>query len=299
MEELSALQELYVDDMTQPQPCYLDPLYRGLAENLHLEIKHHDVQYLLSPTYAVLHPAIHPALMDDFIANHRQVLDLLKPLLIRNLLAYSFLVERHSYYLQQNHLLMIARIKERDANNYRYEIRYYTNAPDDLVPRYSDKIYIGRDFVNLRHIKRPKSGLEDHIQSLLFEIEALNEKATQKLHQRTAGIDNFLGDIESIGDEFLEHGMTYLESLPLSFVLEESHDRELLVDFLRNARHLKHFLVEIDSDLEELTQVLRLHDELDFARYVIKFRTDVQNLTELINVKVIARGIEALQTLPQ
>lgn len=297
MEELAALRDLRIDDLPPPTPCCLDPLYELLVEQLHFEIKHDGIQYLLSPDYQVLHPARHPPEVDQFVTSHRDVLDRLKPLLVHNLLAYSFLVETHSYYLQQNQGLIIARIKERDANSSHYEIRYYTNAPADLVSRYSDKIYIGRDFVRLGKFKRPKCGLEDHVQSLLFEIEDLKEKATLKLHNRTAGIDNYLGDIETIGDEFLEHGLTYLGSLPTRFVFEESDNRDLIISFLRNGRYLKHFLVEIEADLDELTQVLRNSDEQDFARYVVKFSTDVRNLIELFNVQVIARGVQALRAM--
>ena len=294
MDELSALRDVRPEDLAPIEPSSLDPLYRSVLDNLHLEIRHEDVQYLISPTFEVIHPAICPVAVSDFVKQQRPMLEQLRPFLIHNLLAYSFLVETQSYYLQQNRGLMIARIKERDANAMRFEVLYYTNTPAEVVSHYSDKIYLGRDFVRLSRFLRPKGGLGDHIQSLLFEIEALKEMANLKLHEHSDGVDTCLADIESIGDEFIEHGMTYLESLPASFVFEDSHDKGLLTGFLANARRLKHFLIEIDSDLEELSMVLRERDEPDFRRYVVKFRSDIHNLIELFNVKLIAAALDKL-----
>jgi len=60
-------------------------------------------------------------------------------------------------------------------------------------------------------------------------------------------------------------------------------------------RILKHRLLEIKEDLNELINLLRKKEELDFVRYIVKFRTDIVNLINFLNFKIIGRIVDNIE----
>ena len=68
------------------------------------------------------------------------------------------LLDISSYFIEQNGFLVLARLRERDSEGRRYEIKFYTHSPKELLTHYEDKIYIGRDFVDLFNFNRKYFG---------------------------------------------------------------------------------------------------------------------------------------------
>ena len=295
--EIIELNKIKVEDLPELPELKLEPLYNGILKELYLEMGFKNVRYLFSPFYAVLYPESTAPEVEEFISRKTALLDYLKLFLVNSLVKYSFLIEAHSYYIEQNEYTLIARFREKNAKDFKYEIKYYTNSPDNIVSYYEDKIYIGRDFVKLNEFKRVRCGLTEHVDSVIFEIERLFDKAKDKLHQKDKDIYNYLDDIKSIGDEFYNTGINFLGNLPDALIFEELKDEKLLKDISKNSRKMKHRLIEIREDLNELSSLLRAREELDFVRYVVKFRTDVVNLINYFNFKIIGQVVDRISKL--
>ena len=295
--EIIELSKIKREDLPEIPTFKLEPLYSGILKEMYLEMGFKKVRYLFSPFYALLYPENITPEVDEFISRKTDLLDYLKVFLVNSLVKYSFLVEAHSYYIEQNEYTLIARFREKDAKTLRYEIKYYTNSPDEIVSYYEDKIYIGRDFVKLDKFERVKCGLTDHIESISFEIERLFEKAKDKLHNKEKDIYNYLDDIKSIGEEFYNTGTNFLGNLPDALIFEELNDEKLLKEISQNSRKMKHRLLEIREDLNELSSLLREKEELDFVRYVVKFKTDIVNLINYLNFKIIGKVVDRISSL--
>lgn len=295
--EIIELNKIKVEDLPKIPNIKLEPLYSGILKEMYLEMGFKKVRYLFSPFYALLYPENIPSEVDEFISRKTELLDYLKLFLVNSLVRYSFLIEAHSYYIEQNEYTIIARFREKDAKSLKYEIKYYTNDPDDIVSYYEDKIYIGRDFVKLDRFKRIKCGLLDHIESVGFEIERLFEKAKDKLHRKEKDVYSYLDDIKAIGEEFTNTGLNFLRNLPDALIFEELKDEKLLKEISQNTRKMKHRLIEIREDLNELSSLLRKREELDFVRYVVKFRTDIVNLINYLNFKIIGQVVDRISKI--
>ncbi len=148
MNEIDELLKLDVEDLPPLKPMLLDDLYQNTLKNLHLELGTGPVLYLLSPSYSVMTPTPNDA-VTELITRKEALLDHLKEYIIQNLAIYSVLLDTSSYFIEQNGFLVLARLRERDSEGRRYEIKFYTHSPKELLTHYEDKIYIGRDFVDL------------------------------------------------------------------------------------------------------------------------------------------------------
>ncbi len=148
MNEVEELSKLDPAGLPPLKPILLDDLYQSVLKNLHLELGSGPVLYLLSPSYSVLNPTPDEGIT-EFITRNETLLDYLKEAIVQNLAEYSVLVDISSYFIEQNNGLVLARLRERDSEGRRFEIQFYTHSPQELLSRYEDKIYIGRDFVDL------------------------------------------------------------------------------------------------------------------------------------------------------
>ncbi|MBM3297228.1 MAG: hypothetical protein FJY83_06470, partial [Candidatus Aminicenantes bacterium] len=162
MNEFEELSKLDLKSLPPQPSSLLDDLHQKVLKNLHLELGSGAVLCLLSPSYSFLNPRPSEAL-EETIIKLGPVLDYLKEAIVHNLAAYSVLLEVNSYFIEQNSHLVLARLRERDSGGRRFEIKFYTHAPMELLPRYEDKIYIGRDFIDLFNFQRKYFGLRDLI----------------------------------------------------------------------------------------------------------------------------------------
>ncbi len=207
------------------------------------------------------------------------------------------LIDISSYFIEQNNGLVLARLRERDSEGRRFEIKFYTHAPLELLTRYEDKIYIGRDFLDLFSPNRKYFGVKDSIVSLKAQFVRLSERAGAKLKK----VQDFASYFQEIGDsvnELHNEGLLILQSLPplLDFAKLSGKD---LIDINAQYRTINHYVIELHDTIAEFESLLRFKERSDFVRYVTKYKKDVTNLISYFNIKVngvIAQRIRLCKT---
>ncbi len=283
MNEIEALLKLESRDLPSLKPIGLDDLHQKVLKNLYLELGTDAVLFLLSPSYSVLNPAPDD-LVNELVAKKESLLDYLKEFIVQNLAVYSVLVDVNSYFIEQNNALLLARLREKDSGGRRYEIQFYTHSPMELLTHYEDKIYIGRDFVDLFNFKRKYFGIRDSILSLRDQSDRLVERAEEKL-KRPLEYKAFFQEIrESVG-ELDSESESILESLPPALDYAELSEKDL-IDINAQYRAINHFLIELKDEVAEFENLLRFRMEIDFVRYVTKYKKDLTNLILFFNIKI-------------
>ena len=283
MNEVEELSKLDVQNLPPLRPMVLDDLHQKALKNLHLELGTGPVLYLLSPSFSVLNPTPNENIT-DFITKNEPLLDYLKEFIIRNLAVYSVLLDINSYFVEQNNFLILARLREKDSGGRRYEIKFYTNSPMDLTTHYEDKIYIGRDFVDLFNFKRKYFGLKELIISLKDQNEALIDKAQEKL-KNPLEYKSFFQEINELVNELRQESLLILQSLPPYLDFAKLSDKDL-IDINAEYRAINHFVIELHDEVEEFENLLHFKKENDFARYVTKYKKDITNLISYFNIKI-------------
>jgi len=283
MNEVEELAKLDVQNLPPLRAMVLDDLHAKVAKNLHLELGTGPVLFLLSPSYSVLHPAPNEVIR-DFIQKKEAVLDYLKECLIRNLALYSALLDINSSFIEQNSYLVLARLREKDSGGGRFEIKYYTNSPADITSHYEDKIYIGRDFMDLFNMKRKHFGVKEMVESLKDQNEKMIDRAQEKLGNPLE-YKSFFQEIKELVNELVTETELILQSLPPHLDFAKVLDRELL-DINAKYRTVNHFVIELHDEVEEFENLLHFRKENDFARYVTKYKKDVTNVISYFNIKI-------------
>ena len=180
MNEIDELSKLDVKALPPLKPLLFDDLHQKVLKNLHLELGAGPVLYLLSPSFSVLNPEPDER-VGDFLVKKEALLAHLKEALVQGLAVYSVLLDVNSYFVEQNSHLVLARLQDKDSEGRRFEVKYYTHSPHELLSHYEDKIYIGRDFVDLLSFRRKHYGVRELIQSLREQNEVLIDRAQSRL----------------------------------------------------------------------------------------------------------------------
>jgi len=283
MNEVEELLKIDLKELPPIHPMVLDDLHQKVLKNLYLELGSGPVLHLLSPSYSQLHPSPSEA-VSELVNKKEPLLDYLREILVQNLAVYSVLIQVNSYFIEQNSFLVMARLGERDSGGRRYEINYYTHSPVELLTHYEDKIYIGRDFVDLYSFKRKYFGIRELIAALKVQSDRLVDRAEDKLKKPLAYKSFFQEIRESVG-EINGECLAILESLPP--ILEPSKIGEKdLIDINAQYRAIAHYLIELDDEVSEFENLLRFKMEIGFVRYVTKFKKDITNLINLFNIKI-------------
>lgn len=283
MNEVEELSKLDTNKLPGPQSVLLDDLHQNVMKNLYLELGTGPVLYLLSPSYSVINPTPNEAI-NDFIEKKDTVLNYVKEYIIQNLAQYSVLLDVNSYFVEQNNFLVLARLRERDSEGRRYEIKFYTHSPRELMIHYNDKIYIGRDFIDLFHFKRKYLGVKELILSLKDQYEVLLDKAEEKLNN-PLDFKSFFQEIKEYVNELCTESLEILQPLPpyLDFKTLSSHD---LIEINAQYRTINHYLIELRDEVAEFENFLRSKEEMDFVRYVTKYKKDLTNTISYFNIKI-------------
>ena len=283
MNEVEELLKLELKDLPPLKSVELDDLYQKVQKNLYLEVGAGAVLFLLSPSYSALNQAPNDTI-NELITKKEPLLDYLKEAIIQNLAAYSALLDVNSYFIEQNNFLVLARLREKDSGGRRYEIKFYTHSPVELMTQYEDKIYIGRDFLDLFNFKRKYCGVREFLASLKDQSEKLVDKAEEKL-KKPLDYKSFFQEIKESVSELNTEAQAILESLPpyLDFVKLSEKD---LIDINAQYRAINHFLIELHDEVGEFENLLRFKMEIDFVRYVTKYKKDVTNLISYFNIKI-------------
>ena len=283
MNEIDELSKLDVKALPPLKPLVFDDLQQKVLKNLHLEIGAGSVLYLLSPSFSILNAEPNER-VTEFLVKSEPLLTYLKDALVQSLAVYSVLLEVNSYFIEQNGHLVLARLQDKDAEARRFEVKYYTHAPHELLSHYEDKIYIGRDFIDLLSFRRKHFGVRDLIQSLRDQNEILIDRAQSRLANPLEYKSYFQEIKESIGELDAE-SRTVLESLPPHIDPAKCAVSDL-IDINAQYRALNHFVIELHDEVGEFEGLLRFRKEADFVRYVTKFKKDVTNLISYFNIKI-------------
>jgi|GEM_PF-140046 len=283
MNEAENLLKLDLKDLPVLKPLAYDDLHQKTLKNLYLELGAGAATFLLSPSYAVLHPTPNETI-NELVTRKEELLDYLKECLIQNLAAYSVLIEVNSYFIEQNNYLLLARLREKDLGGRRFEIKFYTHAPMEILTHYQDKIYIGRDFVDIYNFKRKYFGVRELIASLREQSEKLEGKASEKL-PKPLEYKSFFQEIKESVGEINTECLAILEPLPpyLDFAKLGEQD---LIDINAQYRSINHYLIELHDEVGEFENLLRFKMEKDFVRYVTKYKKDLTNLISYFNIKI-------------
>lgn len=283
MNEIEELAKLDAKKLPSLPLALLDDLHQKTLKNLHLELGSGAALYLLSPSYSILNPRP-SGTVNDFITRNGNLLNYLKEMLIQNLAAYSVLLDINSYFVEQNSFLVLARMRDRDSAGRRFEVKYYTHSPLEVLSHYEDKIYIGRDFVDLFHFPRKYFGVDEFISSLRDQCGVLIDRAEDKL---AAPLDykSFFQEIQELCNELSSESDLILQSLPPHVDLDKVGGKEL-IEFNAQYRAINHYLIELHDEVEEFENILRFKLENDFVRYVTKYKKDITNLISYFNIKI-------------
>lgn len=283
MNEIEELSKLDQEKLPPLRSFLFDDLHQNVLKSLYLELGTGPVLYLLSPSYSVVNPTPNET-VNDFITKKENILSYLKEYIVQNLAVYSVLLDVNSYFIEQNNYLVLARLRERDSGGRRYEIKFYTHSPRELLTQYNDKIYIGRDFIDFFHFRRKYLGVKEFIISLKDQYELLLDKAEEKL-KAPLEYKSFFQEIKEYVNELRTESFLLLQSLPpyIDFKKLESKD---LIDINAQYRTINHYLIELNDEVAEFENLLHFKKENDFVRYVTKYKKDLSNLISYFNIKI-------------
>ncbi|MCJ7580571.1 MAG: hypothetical protein MUP98_08560, partial [Candidatus Aminicenantes bacterium] len=269
MNEVEELTKLNFKSLPELKPILHDDLHQKVRKNLYLELGSGQVLYLLSPSYSVLNPSSN-SMIDDFIRKEENTLNYLKEYIVQNLTVHSVLLDVNSYFIEQNNFLLLARLREKDTGGRCYEVKFYTHSPRELLTHYKDKIYIGRDFIDLFQFKRKHYGVKNIILSLKEQYDSLFGKTEEKL-KKPLRFKSFFQEIKEYINELQSESLLILEPLPpyLDFQKISSDD---LININAQYRLINHYLIELNDEVAEFESNLRYNEENDFVRYVTKYK---------------------------
>jgi len=267
---LEALKE-YKDKPLENYPKILySSLYKKTMESFHFEFALDEGNYLFSPLYTLLIGEKKKQLM-DFVANNETFLDSFKDFILSSLYIYSALIEENSYYLLNPHSILISRILHK--RDLRFEVKFYTHYEDELMENYKDKIYIGRDFINLRKFDRKYLGLKKYFLSLIEQNDKVQERAVHKLRYLEDYKKNFLDEINYLVQEMVSDSMDRLE-LFRETKLADIH-RVKTMEVLDSILHISNLMLELRDLTQEFETMLRQREENEFVKYLTKFLKDI------------------------
>jgi len=296
MNEVEELSKIDMKKLPPLKQLLLDDLHQNAFKNLHLELGTGPVLYLLSPSYAVLNPTPND-IISEFIAKRDTCLNYLKEYIIQSLAIYSVLLDVNSYFVEQNNFLVLARLRERDSGGRKYEIKFYTHSPMELMTHYEDKIYIGRDFIDLFNFKRKYLGVKELIVSVKDQYDVLIDKAEEKL-KSPLEYKSFFQEIKELVNELRNESLLILQSLPPHLDFNKLNGKDL-IDINAQYRSVNHYLIELRDEVAEFEDLLRRNEEANFVRYVTKYKKDLTNNISYFNIRINGCLTEKIANLKQ
>ena len=290
MGTLDVLNEYKDQKLTGCPDIIFSNLYKRALNSFHFEFELDEGNYLFSPYYVLLigESEKNQELL-DFVEKNEQFLDSLKNFVLSSLFVYSALIEENSYYLSNPQSILIARfIYKRDA---RFEIKFYSHYDDELLENYKDKIYIGRDFIDLKKFGRKYLGLKKYFISLIEQDDKIQERAIQKLRYLNDYKEPFLDEIHSSVQETVSDAMERLQLFKEKRISDIPKTN--LVEVLDQILYLSNLMNELSDLTQEFEYKLRLRDENDFVKYLTKFSKDLtdgirylRKLSTLLHLKI-------------
>lgn len=267
---LNTLRELKDSGLGEYPKIKYSSLYKRVMETFHLEFELESGTYLYSPFYTQLMGEEIPDLT-DFVLNSENFLDSLKEFILNSLYVYSALIEENSYYLLNPQSILIARmIHKKDV---RFEIKFYTHYDDELQTNYKDKIYIGRDFINLKKFDRKYLGLKKYFRSLMEQNDKIQQRAEQKLRYLEDYKESYMDEINYLVKEIHTEALERIELFKETKLAAIPKCK--FMDVLDNIFYLSNLMVEMRELIQEFESKLRMRGEHDFVKYLTKFLKDL------------------------
>ncbi len=254
-----------------PEIAYSN-LYRKVLDNCYLEFLSEDEKYLYSPNYSLIRGYAVPG-VTDFVSHNEVLFSSLKRYIINSLFVYSAIIEENSYYLTKPQSIVIMRLIPREET--KIEIKFYTHYQEELADNYDDKIYIGRDLVNLEHFERKYLGLENNFKSLVEQNEKFQERAKQKLRYHEDFKKPYLDEISYLVEETVNDGLERINLFPQTKIADIPKIK--LNETLDNILYIQNLMIELRDFTHEFEENLRLREEHKFVKYLTKFSKDIHD----------------------
>jgi len=245
-------------------------LYRRVRMNLHLEFQIERENLLFSPLYVPLRGEA-PTELLEMLLSGETFFDSLKDYLVASLFVYSSLVDENAYYLLDPQSVVVARLIHN--REHRFEVKYYSHYADELVAHYEDKIYIGRDFVNLARFERKYLGLKKYFLSLVEQNDKVQERARHKLNYYEEYREGYLNEIHEMTQETFRDAMERVKMFRETRILDIPRNRANEV--LNEIFHMLQLMEELRDFAQEFENKLRQRGETQFVKYLTKYSKDV------------------------
>jgi len=271
LETIKILKQFAGKKLTNFPEIIYSNLYQKALDNAYLEFKEEE-GFLFSPFYTLLRGDA-PSELVDFVEKNEVFLDSLKKYIINSLFVYSAIIEENSYYLTKPQSVVIIRLIYKEGT--KFEIKFYTHYEDELQENYDDKIYIGRDFIDLEHFKRKYLGLENNLKSMSEQDKKFQELAVHKLRYFEDFKKNYLDEISYLIGEMVSDAMDRIAFFPQSKVADIPKIK--LNETLDNILYIQNLMIEIKELTYEFEDKLRMREEHKFVKYLTKFTKDIKD----------------------
>ncbi|MGD8536938.1 MAG: hypothetical protein PVF66_13905, partial [Candidatus Aminicenantes bacterium] len=155
----------------------------------------------------------------------------------------------------------------------------------ELMRNYKDKIYIGRDFIDLFHFRRKYLGVKELVNSVKDQYEVLLDKAEEKLKEPLE-YKSFFQEMKESANELRTESLSILQSLPPYLDFDKLKNKDL-IEINAQYRTINHYLIELTDEVAEFENLLWQNKENSFVRYVTKYKKDLANAISFFNIKII------------
>ena len=247
-------------------------LYKKVLNNFYFEFVSNKGKCLFSPLYISLigEP---PVEFRDFISQHNSFFDSLKNFIINSLFIYSAIIEENTYYITDPQNITITRMIPHGDG--KFELKFYSHYKDELQNSYNDKIYIGRDFINLIQFERKYLGLKSLYLSFIEQNKKIQERAKHKLRYYKDYKKPYLNEIDYSVKEMVSDSIDRIEITPETKISDISTVK--IIETLDNILYLQNLMTELRELNIEFENKLRINKEIGFAKYLTKFSKDLKN----------------------
>ncbi|MEN8154373.1 MAG: hypothetical protein ABFR75_10155 [Acidobacteriota bacterium] len=288
MKTIEALMHFNGEKLTDFPRIKYSGLFKRVYENFYFEFEIEKENYLFSPLYTLLRGPKSKEIA-SFVESNEIFLNSLKDFILSSLFVYSALIEENSYYLTNPQSIFISRLVfKRDL---RFEAKFYSHYKDELSTSYKDKIYIGRDFLNLGKFERKYLGLKKYYKSLIEQNNKIQDRAKHKLRYYEDYKKPFLGEINYLSNDVVSESMERIQMFQETKLSDIPNTD--LVSVLDSVHYLLNLMIELRDFTEEFESKLRLRGENDFVKYLTKFSKDLidgirylRKLTCLLHLKI-------------
>ncbi|MCS7205285.1 MAG: hypothetical protein NZ853_06270 [Leptospiraceae bacterium] len=279
---------------------HLDQFQKFILENIHLEFFLKKGRMILTPDYQVYFVSNEDISDEEYaqiesLKKEHRFLSKLKEYIIYNLAIYSALIETNSYFIENNNYLLICRFVPEANHKNHFELKVYTIHPDELPHNYKDKLYLGRDFVNVQSFTRKYLGILSIKNSLKEQLKKLENRlrayTTKEIFSEIES--EYTNEIKELISEIEEYVNVITSDYPEE-ISKKTIPENKLIQVNEIFREIKHVLIDIEDSIKELEDKLLESNLLKAAKYVIKFRKDIMNYTNYIIIKINGRISDAV-----